>query len=130
MELTFDFDNEKFNTALYTLTKCLSNPEISISFAIKDKTKIEEKLLQSAAEDARRKAEILCAASNVKLGKLLSIGFTPEHGTRVLSATEIDSLLSEVVCGGAAPKNMNTRIFIPKDIEETKNIYFSWEILD
>ncbi len=128
LELTFDFDNEKFNKALYTLTNCLSNPEISISFKIKDKTKIEEQLLKNAAEDARRKAEILCAASGAKLGKLLNIGCKPPDYLKGIGISE--SEMEGFLQGIAAGPNLNTEVFIPKNIESEERIDFYWEILD
>ena len=66
LKLTFDFDNDKLNRALDTIAASLSQPKISIAFTVKDTDALNDKILKSAAKDARRKAKILCAASGTR----------------------------------------------------------------
>ena len=53
----------------------LLHPELSIVFTVKDPSAVNKELLKSATANAREKAEILCEASGVELGKLLIIDY-------------------------------------------------------
>ena len=120
LKLTFDFDNDKLNTAVDTVAVSLSQPKISIAFTIKDADAFHDKILKSAAENARRKAEILCAALGVKLGKLLEINY---------SWSEVN-IQREVVLGCALPEYVkkNSFDFQPDEIKANDTVDFLWEI--
>lgn len=75
LKLAFDFDVQMLAKALTAVSKCISNPRLSIAFTVKDETAIKEEMLRSAAANARRKAEILCDGSGVQLGELLTINY-------------------------------------------------------
>ena len=47
-----------------------ANPELSIAFTVRNPAKVSEELLESAALNARAKAEILCRASGSEMGQL------------------------------------------------------------
>ena len=115
LKLTFDFDNDKLNRAVDTIAASLSQPKISIAFAVKDAAAFNDKILKSAAEDAQRKAEILCAASGVKLGKLLEINY---------SWNDIN-VRHEFIDALAAPGNFD---FAPEEIKASDTVDFLWEI--
>src|SRR5574344_1413349 len=53
----------------------LAQPELSIAFTVKDARAVNEALLREATVNAKRKAELLCEASGVKLGQLLTIDY-------------------------------------------------------
>ena len=59
LRLSFDFDNDRLNNAVDTIAASLSQPKISIAFTIKDADAFNDKILKSAAKNARRKAKIL-----------------------------------------------------------------------
>ncbi len=117
LKLTFDFDNAKLNRALDTIAACLSQPKISIAFTVKDADALNDKLLASAARDARRKAEILCAASGVKLGRLLDINYTPD-------GAEAET----IVCGACEPVDKNSFDIQPEELTASLGVDFLWEI--
>lgn len=132
LEFTFDFTNKKFDDALYILHEDFPNGENSVAFRIKDTAKFQAELLKLAAEDARRKAEILCAASGVKIGKLFKIGCSPEFSdSEIISETDSNDFLalSEII-SRADSDNTYSKIFIPKEIEAEIGVDFFWEILD
>ena len=79
LTLSFDFDGNKLDAALSAVTNCLSQPKVSVAFTLKDSAALSDEILTNAARDARRKAEILCAASGVKLGRLVEINYAPEE---------------------------------------------------
>ncbi len=121
LRLTFDFDNEKLNKAVDTIAASLSQPKISISFAIKDLDAFSDKILKSAAKDAKRKAKILCTAAGVKLGKLLDINY---------SWDEINIRRETVVCGECIKisDEKSSFDFQPDEIRANDTVDFLWEI--
>ena len=120
LKLVFDFDNKKLNKAIDTIAACLSQPKISIAFTIKDTDAFNDEILKSAARDARRKAEILCAASNVKLGRLIDINY---------SWSEISVRREQVLCAEYAPTEQeNSFDFQPEEIKAADTVEFLWEI--
>lgn len=120
LKLTFDFDNDKLNAAVDTIAASLSQPKISITFTIKDLDAFNDKILKAAAKDAKRKAKILCAASGVKLGKLLDINY---------SWDEINIRRENVLCDAlVAPSKKSSFDFKPDDIKASDTVDFLWEI--
>ncbi len=120
LKLVFDFDNKKLNKAIDTIAACLSQPKISIAFTIKDTDAFNDEILKSAARDARRKAEILCAASNVKLGRLVNINY---------SWSEIEIRQEEILCAKYEPTEQeNSFDFQPEEIKAADTVEFLWEI--
>lgn len=118
LKLTFDFDNAKLNRALDTIASCLSQPKISIAFTIKDTEDFNDKLLKSAAKDAKHKAKLLCAASGVKLGQLLDINYSPD-----------DFVAQEtIVCGACTPVEKNSFDLQPDELTASTGVDFLWEI--
>jgi len=118
LKLTFDFDNDKLNRALDTIAANLSQPRISIAFAVKDTAALNDKILKSAARDARRKAKVLCAASGVTLGKLIDINYSWD-GSRAQET---------IVYGECASVDKNSFDLQPEDINVSDSVDFLWEI--
>ncbi len=118
LKLNFDFDNDKLNRALDTIAVNLAQPKISIAFAVKDTAALNDAILKSAAQDARRKAEILCAASGVKLGRLIDINYSWD-----------DSRAQEtIVYGECASVDRNAFDLQPEDLTASDSVDFLWEI--
>lgn len=55
------------------LQKCGVTPEMTVHYSLKDESAAEKLALEKACKDAREKAEVMCAASGVKLGQLVSV---------------------------------------------------------
>lgn len=122
-KLTFDIDMQALARLLTAISESPANPQLSICFTIKDTAAVSEEILCAAAEDARRKAEILCRASGVKLGALLSIDYSwGELNTR--SNTRCDCFAE-----GAALKMSRAIDIEPEDIVTSDTASFVWEIL-
>ena len=121
LKLTFDFNNDKLNAAVDTIAASLSQPKISIAFTIKNPDTFKDKLLKSAAKDAHRKARILCAASGVKLGKLLEINYSWDELTIRRENVICDSL-------AATAESESSFDFQPDDIQANDTVDFLWEI--
>ena len=75
LKLAFGFDMGRLSQTLAAIAGCLSHPQLSIAFTVKDATAINDEMLRSAATNAKRKAEILCDASGVTLGDLIAIDY-------------------------------------------------------
>lgn len=75
IKIEFDFDSVILGKALNAVSTCLSEPQMDISFTIKDKDAVSDKLLKSAAVNAKRRAEILCNGCGAELGKLISVDY-------------------------------------------------------
>lgn len=119
LKLTFDFNNNKLNKAVDTIAACLSQPKISIAFTIKNMDAFNDEILKSAAKDARRKAKILCAASKVKLGRLLDINY---------SWSEINIRNEQVLCAECPTAEKASFDFQPEEIKASDTVEFLWEI--
>lgn len=123
LKLSFDLDVGRLSQALSAVAGCLSHPQLSIAFTVKDATAINEEMLRSAAANAKRKAEILCDASGVTLGDLAAIDYNWSE-LDIYSHTKYDyceDALMELPVG--APIEME-----PDDIDVSDTATFVWEI--
>lgn len=124
LQVCFDFDTKRLGQVLSTISSCYAMPKFSVSFSVKDPTAISSELLQSAATNAKSKAEILCAASGVQLGELESINYSwseidvYSHGEYALAADCMPKV-------GASLANMDIE---PEDINVSDSATFVWEI--
>ena len=122
LRLEFDFDTALLSKALSAISGCLADPQLNIQFTVKDKDAVNEALLCSAAQDAKERAQILCRASGVKLGQLLSISY---------NWGELN-IYSETVYGMErkcmAMANDMAMDINPQDIDVSDNATFVWEI--
>jgi len=125
LKLEFDFDSKRLGEALNAIASCEAKPQFSIAFTVKDPTAISEEMLRSAAENARRKAEVLCSASGTKLGDLLQISYNWGE-LNVFSETRYemeDDCMPMMKCMGAAAVD-----FEPDDIDLSDTATFVWEM--
>lgn len=90
---------------------------------MKDSTAINEEMLRSATINAKRKAEILCEASGVKLGDLIAIDYNWGE-LDIYSHTRFDC------CEEAMAPMMKAKAIDidPDDIDVSDTATFVWEI--
>ena len=125
LKLAFDFDSKQLAQVISAIAECGAKPELSIAFTVKNPATVSEELLNSATENARAKAEILCKASGSTLGQLLNIDYNWGE-LNVFSRTSYDvedciqPLMAMSKC--AAPE------IEPDDIDVTDTVAFTWEI--
>ena len=117
LSLSFPLDMETLNKVMSVLAMCVVNPEVRIGFTISDEDGIKKELLKSATQDAIEKANILCEASNVKLGRLLSIDYSWKE--LCFESTE----KYEVFEAHSAEFDMQ-----PDDIKISDTVEFIWEL--
>ena len=122
LRLEFELDLDRLNSALAAASAGDSAPELSVSFTVKDPEAVNSEVLKNAAANARTKAEVLCAASGVKLGTLLNIEYN--WGDRPYTSPTRYEL------NDCAPKLAMARgvSFEPEDITVSDSAAFIWEI--
>ena len=102
----------------------MAEPEISIRFTVKDPSAVNEELLRSAAENAKKKAELLCSASGVKLGDLVNI----DYNWGELSIYSRTNYEMDMDCMKACAVDSYSLDIEPDDIDATDTVTFVWEI--
>ena len=117
LAVEFDLDMKRLSSALAAMSACLAKPEFSVSFTVKDPTAVGNELLQVA--------DILCAASGVRRGELLSVNYSCGE-TNVCSPTEyrVESRHMTKVMASAANIEIE-----PDYIKASDSATFVWEIL-
>ena len=123
LRLAFDFDMARLAETLAAVTGCLSNPDLSVSFTVKDPSSINREMLRSAAANAREKAEVLCQAAGVRLGELLAINYNWEE-LNIVSNTRY-AMAEDCLAVPGMVKSMNIR---PDDIDVSDTAAFMWAI--
>ena len=122
LKLEFDFDTKRLSAVLSAIARCVAEPSLNVRFTVRDSEAAADALLQSAAENARRKAEVLATASGVKLGELLSVNYSWGE-LNVYSDT--DYCVEEKCMAMPMRANMD---LTPDDIELSDTATFVWEI--
>lgn len=123
LKVEFDLDVKRLSLALSAIAASHVHPQLSISFVIKDSTAINEEMLRSASENARKKAEVLCEASGATLGSLLSIAYN--WGELNICSSTRYSLEEDCM---AAPMMARSIDIEPDDIDVSDTVTFVWEI--
>lgn len=124
LSLSLDFNNSRLSETLTTISACEANPELRIAFTVKNPAEISEALLRSAADNARKKAEILCSASGATLGELLTIDYNWGE-INVISQTryDVDECMPMMAMGAACMPEIE-----PDDISANDTATFVWAI--
>lgn len=123
LKLAMDMDNKRLSDTLTEIANSKADVELSIEFTVKNPENIADELLRSAAENAHRKAKVLCEASGRKLGELLSIDYNWNE-VRFVSATNFAA--AKMVCEESA--DCGVPEFEPEDIRSQDSATFVWEI--
>lgn len=124
LKLVFDFDIKRLSAALGAIASSKSNPKINIDFTVKNPAAVNELILQDAAVNAKKKAEVLCAASGVKLGDLVCIDYNWGEITYISKAKY--AMEDCIMSAAAAPCDIDID---PDDIDVGDTATFVWEIV-
>ncbi len=125
LKLDFDFDMDRLSKALAAIANCAAHPQLSVAFTIKDPAAVKAEMLRSAAANAKEKAEILCAASGVKLGELVNIDY---NWSEINIHSNTRYMLADKCLRGAAPMNAKSIDIEPEDINLNDCATFVWEL--
>lgn len=125
LKLDFDFDMDRLSKALAAIANCAAHPQLSVAFTIKDPAAVKAEMLRSAAANAKEKAEILCAASGVKLGELVNIDY---NWSEINIHSNTRYMLADECLREAAPMNAKSIDIEPEDINLNDCATFVWEL--
>lgn len=121
LRLTLAFDAARLSETLAAIASCTADPELNIRFTVADPSAVSDALLRSAADSARQKAEVLAAASGVKLGKLLKVWYS--WGDRDFTSP------TALAVGNGLMRAKASMDFTPENIDLADQATFTWEIL-
>ncbi len=125
LNIEFDYDSSMLGKALGTITSSTSNPQLNISFTLKDKEAVGDSLLEMATQNAKKRAEIMCAAAGSKLGNLVSVDYS-WNDVNFFSRPGINM---NDTCELALPTAAVLQSDIqPNDIKISDSATFVWEI--
>ena len=125
LKLAFDFDSKQLAKVISAIANSGANPELSIAFTVKNPAKVSEELLESAAQNARAKAEILCKAAGTELGQLISIDYNWGE-LNIVSRTSYE--MEDCLMPLAAMDKCCAPEIEPDDINVSDTVAFTWEI--
>lgn len=114
---------KRLSEVLVTIASCPTHLELDIVFTVKNPTEINDKLLKEAANNAKKKAELLCEASGVKLGQLLTIDYN--WGELNINSDTKYKFDGKTFKGFFAISSMDIE---PDDIDVRDTATFVWEI--
>lgn len=122
--LVFEFptDNETLGRMLTIVLKAPCKPDVTIGFASSDPEGSRREALGLAAEDARRKAEMLASALGIGLDCVMDVsyGSAPWMGH---NGTEEMCLCSSMAIGDAIEPDID-----PQDVSFTETVEVVWRI--
>jgi len=123
LRLEFDIDMKKLGITLGAIAKCQAKPNFNINFSVKDQNAVSEKLLESAIENAKMKAEILTKSAGVKLGAIQKIVYS-WRDVHFYSSSNVDmDSCSDMICTASAMEEIE-----PEDINVNDTVTVVWAI--
>jgi uncharacterized protein YggE len=123
MKLSFSLDMQRLGVTMSAIGSCRATPEMNISFTVREPEAVNGRLLRAAADNARGKAELLCAASGVSLGQLQRIEYNwSEQPFYSRTSVTADRLAMPMM------KNAFRADMTPEEIELSDSAAFIWEI--
>lgn len=110
MKLEFALDTKRLSDVIGQISMSRAEPKLSIHFTMEDQDAIEDQLLLSAAENAKKRAGLLAKGAGAELGELLSIDYTWGE-VHIISPTrmlyEEDIVYSEMRMPEIEPDDIN-----------------------
>ena len=122
-KVEFPLDIKLLKTVLHFIAESHADCKVDVDFTLADSGVAETSMLNSAAKNARQKAETLCAALGKKLGELVKIDYNWSE-IDIYSRTRYDSGL---ICSAPASACAAPEID-PEDIKLNDNATFVWQI--
>ena len=123
LALEFDFDTQRLSAAIRAIARCIAEPELNIRFSVRDREGASDALLQSAAKNARHRAEVLASASGAALGQLVSV----DYSWGELDVYSRTNYAMDAKC--MAMPSDTAMDFTPDRIRLEDSVTFVWELL-
>ena len=129
LKIEFDLDHDLLGKILDNVSRCECHPEFDISYTIKDKEAVKNKLLEKAVKDSRVKAEVLAKAAEMNLDELVSIDYS--WGEIELTSSPYGKLMDGLRCNDSeedyylddAPMQLE-----PDDIKASDTVTVVWKL--
>lgn len=125
LKLSFELDGLRLAQTLSSISASGAKPELSIAFTVKDPSKVSRALLESASQNAKEKAEVLCQCMGVKLGQLMSIDYNWGE-VNIFSRTRYE--IEDGIMPLMAASECSVPEIEPDDIDVRDTVTFIWEI--
>lgn len=125
VRLEFEYNSEHLAKIVSAISMLDAQPKLHVDFKLAYQIEAEAKLIDVLAEKARHKANLLCKAAGVSLGKLIKIEYTGNDGGGICftsyarganHASDADSIATFAAS------------ITPKEIVLRENASFYWEI--
>ena len=125
MKVEFDSDNDRLGKVLYALAKCPLQPEVRLSYTVKDPEAAKNELLGKAVADAQAKVQTLTQAAGVTLKDIQSIDYSWAQIN--FEVEPVSRMLMDEDC---APKGVDSydMDIEPDDIQVSDTVTILWEI--
>ena len=125
VKIEHETDDELIGRILFTLAGSKARPEFRISYFVKDTEAAKTELLALATESSRRKAETLCKAAGVTLGRIMTIDYS--WGDMELTSPTV-GVIAENRMLAKASMSCDMGI-VPDDIVISDSVSVVWEII-
>lgn len=111
MKLEFELDTKRLSHLIVQIGDSAVEPKLSIRFTVKDRDVVEDQLLMSAAESAKKRAALLVKGAGAELGELLTIDYSWNelrlHSPTLIQYEEKVSLFAEESMPEIEPDDIN-----------------------
>ena len=128
LKIEFDSDNERLGKILYALGNSELNPEIRLSYTVKDQEKAKNTLLGNAVNDAKEKAAVIASAAGVSIKDIQNIDYSwgeIDFEVRPMNRTLMKACAVSSDSIGASSYGMDIE---PDDITVSDTVTVIWEI--
>lgn len=125
LKLSFVLDNGVLADTLAAIAESAANPDIHISFTVRDPAAVREALLRSAAENARAKADVLAEASGIGMCQRVLQSITYDWSDDEIASRTSMSLANAPL---AAMGKRAVADITPEEIHVTDSATFVWRI--
>ena len=122
-KVEFPLDIKLLKTVLHFIAESHADCKVDVDFTLADSGVAETSMLNSAAKNARKKAETLCAAIGAKLGSLVRIDYNWGE-INIYSHTKYNG---GIFCSAPTGAYGEPEID-PEDIKLNDNATFVWQI--
>ncbi len=123
MKIEFDSDNDRLGKMLFALANSPEEPEIELSYTVKDPEAAKNELLGRAVADAKEKASVLTKAAGVVLGEIQSVNYS--WGEIDFEVQPLRALNTERCFAADACMDVGIE---PDDVEVDDTVTVVWEI--
>lgn len=121
-KVEFVSDSSRLGKILYALANCPADPELRISYTVKDPEAARNELIGKAVAYAKEKAAVLSSEAGVKLGEIQTIDYSLQQ-----PGFEVRPMNRMMLAKGSAEESYDLDIE-PDDIESSDTVTVVWEI--